>query len=111
MVEQSAEPEKSDCAAVPVNQPNKGESIPTEVGEGRARTKENIGQSNTSPTQSGKRVSQGLSGVRRVHARLVALRLRGPVSVLFGPRRPGDLPVLVHVVSQRAWVLRLRRAD
>jgi hypothetical protein len=26
-------------------------------------------------------------------------------------RRPGDLPVLVHVVSQRARVLRLRRTD
>ena len=44
-------PEKSDCAEVPMNQPNKGESIPAEVGEGRVRTKENIGQSNTSPTQ------------------------------------------------------------
>ena len=49
----------------PVNQPNKGESSPAEVGEGRARTKENIGRSNTSPTQSGERVSQGLSGVRQ----------------------------------------------
>ena len=57
--------EKSDCAVVPVNQPNKGESIPAEVGEGRAWTKENIGQSNTSPTQSGERMSQGLSGVRQ----------------------------------------------
>ena len=45
-----------------------------------------------------------------VHARIVALRLRGPVSTLIEPRRPGDLPVLVHVVSQRAGVLRLRRA-
>jgi len=27
------------------------------------------------------------------------------------PRRPGDLPVLVHVVSQRARVLRLRRSS
>src|SRR6516162_303575 len=58
-------PEKSDCAAVPMNQPNKGKSIPAEVGEGRAQTKENIGRSSTSPTQSGKRVSQGLSGVRQ----------------------------------------------
>ena len=57
--------EKSHCAVVPVNQPNNGESVPAEVGEGRARTKENIGQSNTSPTQSGERVSQGLSGVRQ----------------------------------------------
>ena len=47
-------PEKSDCAVVPMNQPNKGEQSYAEVGEGRARTKENIGRSNTSPTQSGK---------------------------------------------------------
>jgi hypothetical protein len=39
-------------------------------------------------------------------ARIVAFSLRGPVSILVGPRRPGDLPVLVHVVSQRALVLR-----
>src|SRR5258707_2576475 len=57
--------EKSDCAILPMNQPNKGEPSPAEVGEGRARTKENIVRSNTSPTQSGERVSQGLSGVRQ----------------------------------------------
>jgi RNA-directed DNA polymerase len=58
-------PEKSDCAVVPMNQPNKEEQSSAEVGEGRARTKENIVQSNTSPTQSGERVSQGLHGVRQ----------------------------------------------
>ncbi len=58
--------EESDCAVVPVNQPNKGGQPSAEVGEGRARTKENIAQSNTSPTQSGERVSQGLRGVRQV---------------------------------------------
>ena len=57
--------EKSDCAVLPVNQPNNEESSSAEVGEGRAWAKENIVQSNTSPTQSGKRVSQGLSGVRQ----------------------------------------------
>jgi hypothetical protein len=46
-----------------------------------------------------------------VHVGIVALGLRQPVSILIGPRRPGGLPVLVHVVSQRARVLRLRRAD
>ena len=56
--------EESDCAVVPMNRPNKEEPSSTEAGEGRARTKENIAQSNTSPTQSGERVSQGLSGVR-----------------------------------------------
>ena len=48
-----------------MNQPNKGECILAEVGEGRARAKENIVWSYTSPTQSGERVSQGLSGVRQ----------------------------------------------
>ena len=58
--------EESDCAVVPMNRPNKEEPSSTEAGEGRARTKENIAQSNTSPTQSGERVSQGLNGVRQV---------------------------------------------
>src|SRR5260370_11424347 len=58
--------EESDCAVVPMNRPNKGEQSSTEAGEGRARTKENIiAQSNTRPTQSGERVSQGLNGVRQ----------------------------------------------
>ena len=57
--------EESDCAVVPVNQPNNEERSSAEVGEGRAQTKENIARSSTSPTQSGKRVSQGLSGVRQ----------------------------------------------
>jgi RNA-directed DNA polymerase len=57
--------EKSDCAVVPVNQPNKGEQSPAEVGEGRAQTKENIVPSHMSPTQSGKGMSQGLHGVRQ----------------------------------------------
>ena len=57
--------EESDRAIVPMNQPNKEEQSSAEVGEGRARAKENIAQSNTSPTQSGERVSQGLRGVRQ----------------------------------------------
>jgi hypothetical protein len=56
--------EESDCATVPMNQSNKGEQSSAEIGEGRAQAKENIVHSNTSPTQSGERVSQGLSGVR-----------------------------------------------
>src|SRR6266566_217142 len=58
-------PEESDCAAIPMNQPNKEEQSSAEAGEGRAQAKENIVPSNTSPTQSGERVSQGLSGVRQ----------------------------------------------
>jgi hypothetical protein len=56
--------EESDCAIVPVNLSNKEEQSSAEMGEGRARAKENIGPSNTSPTQSGERVSQGRGGVR-----------------------------------------------
>jgi RNA-directed DNA polymerase len=57
--------EKSDCAVVPVNQPNKEERSSAETGEGRAQTEENIIQSRMRPTQSGKRMSQGLDGVRQ----------------------------------------------
>src|SRR5690348_1781536 len=57
--------EKSDCAVVPVNQPNKEGQLSAEVGEGRAQSKENIVQSHMYPTQSGKRMSQRLHGVRK----------------------------------------------
>ena len=62
--------EESDCAVVPVNRPNKGKppgrGLSAEVGEGRARTEENISQTHTNPTQGGKQhVSQGLAGVRQ----------------------------------------------
>jgi hypothetical protein len=57
--------EKSDGAVVPVKQPNKeGQSFAQAV-EGRAQTKENIVQSHMHPTQSGKRMSQGLGSVRK----------------------------------------------
>jgi hypothetical protein len=46
-----------------------------------------------------------------VHVRRSAFHLPGPVSIVVGPRRSGGLPVLVHVVSQRARVLRLRGAE
>jgi len=57
--------EKSDCAVIPVNQPNKEGQPSAEAGEGRAQTKENIVQTRMRPTQSGKRMSQGLYGVRK----------------------------------------------
>jgi hypothetical protein len=47
-----------------MNQSNKEGLSSAEAGEGRVRAKENVVQSNTSPTQSGERVSQGLHGVR-----------------------------------------------
>src|SRR6202790_4329045 len=57
--------EEWDSSLVPVNLPNKEEQSAAEVGEGRAQAKKNIDPSNTSPTQSGKRVSQGRDGVRQ----------------------------------------------
>src|SRR5580698_8253008 len=58
--------EESDRTIVPMNQSNKEDLSSAEAGEGRVRAKENIAQSNTSPTQSGERVSRGLRGVREV---------------------------------------------
>ena len=58
--------EESDCAVVPVKRPNKEVIASAEVVEGRAQTKENDAEPNTSPTRSGERVSQGLGGVRQV---------------------------------------------
>src|SRR6266852_5714237 len=58
-------PEKSDCAVGPVNQPNKEGQLSAEAGEGRAQTEENIVPSHMHPTQSGKRMSHGLDGVRQ----------------------------------------------
>ena len=46
--------EKSDCAVLPVNRPNKGGQPPAEAGEGRAQMKENIDQPHMLPTQRGK---------------------------------------------------------
>ena len=59
-------PEESDCTIVLVNPVNNEEQSSAEQEEGRVQAKENIGQSNTDPTQSGKQVSQGLRGVRQV---------------------------------------------
>jgi group II intron reverse transcriptase/maturase len=47
-----------------VKQPNKGGQPSAEAVEGRAQTEENIVKSRMHPTQSGKRMSQGLGGVR-----------------------------------------------
>ena len=58
--------QESDRCVLPVKQPNKEGKLLAEAAEGRRRPKENDAQFSTSPTQSGERVSQGLSGVRRV---------------------------------------------
>src|SRR6202047_834133 len=59
-------PEESDRTILSMSQTNKEERSSAEPGEKRVRAKENIVQPNTIPTQSGERVSQGLSGVREV---------------------------------------------
>src|SRR5215471_17024382 len=57
--------EESHCGKVPMNHANKDTRPSAESGEGRPLIKENAGQLNTYPTQSGKGVSQGLAGVRK----------------------------------------------
>jgi len=57
--------EESHRGIVPMNHSNKDGNASAESGEGRPLIKENVRQPNTSPTQSGERVSQGLAGVRK----------------------------------------------
>src|SRR6266566_262981 len=57
--------EESHRGILPMNHSNKDGTSPAESGEERPLIKENAGQPNTYPTQSGKGVSQGLAGVRK----------------------------------------------
>ena len=57
--------EESHGGIVPMNHLNKDKTLSAESGKGRPPVKENAGQHNTYPTQSGKGVSQGLAGVRK----------------------------------------------
>src|SRR5712692_1583454 len=57
--------EESHSGVLPMNHSNKDTRLSAESGEGRPLIKENAGQSNTYPTQSGDRMSQGLAGVRK----------------------------------------------
>ena len=70
--------EGSDRAVVPMKLPNKEAfSASAEVVEGRARTKENVAQLYTSPTQSGEVRVPGLRGVREVkHASMPCIQGR-----------------------------------
>ena len=67
--------EKSDCAVVPVNQPNNEGQQPSAEAGRKAQTEENIVQSHMRPTESGQRMSQGLHGVRQA-ARFAAIHPR-----------------------------------
>ena len=81
--------EKSDYAVVPMNQPNKEGQPSAEVGEGRAWTVENVAKSNTSPTQSGERVSHGLGDVREAAQErgYTLILLRASPSLIHGKSR------------------------
>src|SRR5437870_1665377 len=57
--------EESDSGMLPMNHSNKDGKPLAESEEGRPLIKENTRQPNTYPTQSEKRVSQGLAGVRK----------------------------------------------
>src|SRR5438128_1409714 len=59
-------PEESHSGILPMIQSNKDRKPSAENEEERPLIKENAGQPNTHPTQSGERVSQGLAGVRKV---------------------------------------------
>ena len=56
--------EKSDCAVVPLNRPNKGGQLPAEVGEGRAQLEENIVQAHMLLTRAGNTHVPVFDGVR-----------------------------------------------
>src|SRR5450631_2793176 len=58
-------PEESHSGIVPMSHSNKDGASLAESEEGRPLIKENAGQPNTYPTQSGKGVSQGLASVRK----------------------------------------------
>ena len=57
--------EESHSGTVPMSHSNKDGKSSAESEEGRPLIKENAGQPNTYPTQSGKGVSQGLASVRK----------------------------------------------
>jgi retron-type reverse transcriptase len=57
--------EESHSGILPMSYSNNDKTSSAESGEGRPLIKENAGQPNTYPTQSGKGVSQGLAGVRK----------------------------------------------
>lgn len=67
-------PEESDRGVVPKNRPNNEAQAKTEGEEGRPRIKENVSPAYTSPTQSGERVSQGLTGARQAFALTPSIR-------------------------------------
>ena len=92
--------EKSDCAVVPLNRPNKEGQPSAEVGEGRAQTEENIVSARMPPTQSGIKHVTGVDGVRQASALplffLRKSRMRNVASGIMW--RPAWIPTVVNGV-------------
>src|SRR5664280_303132 len=65
--------EKSDCAVIPVNRPNKVAQAAAEVGEGRAQLEENIIQAHMLLTLSRNMHAPASGGVREVARNLGSL--------------------------------------
>ena len=77
--------EKSDCAVVPVNQPNKGGQQPTaEAGEERAQTEENAAPSHMRPIQSG---TMHVPGIARCTASGIAILMPALPPLILGKSR------------------------
>jgi RNA-directed DNA polymerase len=74
--------EESHSGILPMNQSNKDRKPSAENEEERPLIKENAGQPNTHPTQSGERVSQGLAGVRKAARNKEGTPQGGSISVL-----------------------------
>jgi hypothetical protein len=106
--------EKSDCAVAPVNQPNdEGQQPSAEAGEGRVQTEENIVQSHMRPTQSGKRMSQGLHQSKLHFAWNLVVALMTPKflpwTLVSGLLRLTLLKRLKRLASNLSWRVSPRR--
>src|SRR6202165_2445633 len=88
--------EESDRGEVPKSRPNNEAQAEAEGEEGRPRIKENASPTHTSPAQNGKRVSQGLAGVRQAaltphiqdKSRMREIRSYGSVRGALGNQSP-----------------------
>src|ERR1022692_3543632 len=95
-------PEESDCAVVPMNQPNKEEQSSAEVGEGRARAKENIVQSNTLDSGTPRFAPLSHAALRRHSSKVGAVCVDAHVRFCAGgDQRWSSLPRHLSALSHR----------
>lgn len=92
--------EESHNGIVPMNYSNNDKTSSTESREGRPLIKENAGQPNTQPTQSGVRVSQGLAGVRKAARENKEMRF---TALLPSERRSTTGELLLIEEESRTW--------